>query len=35
MKDELNIVQEWDKVFPKSDKVNHKKSHLKIILELH
>ena len=25
MKDELNIVQEWDKVFPKSDKVNHKK----------
>ena len=22
---ELNLTQEWDKVFPKSDKVNHKK----------
>lgn len=25
MKEELNITQEWDKVFPKSDKVNHRK----------
>ena len=25
MKEELNLVEEWDKVFPKSDKVNHKK----------
>lgn len=25
MKEELNITQEWDKVFPKSDKVNHHK----------
>ena len=25
MKEELNIVQEWDKVFSQSDKVNHKK----------
>lgn len=25
MKEELNLVGEWDKVFPKSDKVNHKK----------
>lgn len=25
MKEELNIIQEWDKVFPKSDKVNHRK----------
>ena len=25
MKEELKLVQEWDKVFPKSDKVNHKK----------
>ena len=25
MKEELNLVQEWDKVFPQSDKVNHKK----------
>ncbi len=25
MKEELNLVQEWDKVFPLSDKVNHKK----------
>ncbi|MBQ3307315.1 MAG: alpha/beta hydrolase [Bacilli bacterium] len=25
MKDELNITNEWDKVFPKSNKVNHKK----------
>lgn len=25
MKEELNLVQEWDKTFPKSDKVNHKK----------
>jgi len=25
MKQELNLVQEWDKVFPKSDKVDHKK----------
>ena len=25
MKEELNITNEWDKVFPQSDKVNHKK----------
>ena len=25
MKEELNLVEKWDKVFPKSDKVNHKK----------
>ena len=25
MKEELKLVREWDKVFPKSDKVNHKK----------
>jgi fermentation-respiration switch protein FrsA (DUF1100 family) len=25
MKEELKLVQEWDKVFPQSDKVNHKK----------
>ena len=25
MKEELNLVQKWDKVFPKSDIVNHKK----------
>ena len=25
MKEELNLVGEWDKVFPQSDKVNHKK----------
>ncbi len=25
MKEELNLVAEWDKTFPKSDKVNHKK----------
>ena len=25
MKQELNLVQEWDKVFPLSEKVNHKK----------
>ena len=25
MKEKLNLVGEWDKVFPKSDKVNHKK----------
>ena len=25
MKEKLNLVQEWDKVFPQSDKVNHKK----------
>ena len=25
MNEELNLVQEWDKVFPQSDKVNHKK----------
>ena len=25
MKQELNLVQEWDKTFPKSDKVDHKK----------
>ena len=23
--EKLNLTQEWDKVFPKSDKVNHKK----------
>ena len=36
MKEELKLVQEWDKVFPKSDKVNHKKvtfkNHFGIIL---
>ncbi len=25
MREELNLVKEWDKTFPKSDKVNHKK----------
>lgn len=25
MKEQLNLVQEWDKTFPKSDKVNHRK----------
>lgn len=25
MKEKLKLVQEWDKVFPQSDKVNHKK----------
>ena len=25
MKQELNLTQEWDKVFPLSDKVNHRK----------
>ena len=25
MKEKLNIEQEWDKVFPKSENVNHKK----------
>ena len=25
MSEELNLVQEWDKVFPKSEKVNHRK----------
>ncbi len=25
MKEEINITQEWDKVFPKSEKINHKK----------
>ena len=25
MKEELKLVQEWDKVFPQSEKVNHKK----------
>ena len=25
LKEELNLVQEWDKVFPQSNKVNHKK----------
>ena len=25
MKQELNLTQEWDKVFPLSEKVNHKK----------
>ena len=23
--EQLNLTQEWDKIFPKSDKVNHKK----------
>ena len=36
MKEELNITNQWDKVFPKSDKVNHKKvtfkNHFGIIL---
>ena len=25
MSKELNLVQEWDKTFPKSEKVNHRK----------
>jgi len=25
IKENLNLVQEWDKTFPKSDKVNHEK----------
>ena len=25
MKQELNLTQEWDKVFPLSEKVNHRK----------
>ena len=25
MTEELHLTQEWDKVFPKSDKVDHKK----------
>ena len=25
MEEKLNLTQEWDKVFPKSDKVNHSK----------
>ena len=25
MSNELNLVQEWDKTFPKSEKVNHRK----------
>lgn len=25
MNEELKLTQEWDKVFPKSEKVNHKK----------
>ena len=25
MNEELNLVQEWDKTFPKSEKVNHRK----------
>ena len=25
MKEELNLVEEWDKVFPKNENVNHKK----------
>ena len=25
MTEQLHLVQEWDKVFPKSDKVDHKK----------
>lgn len=25
MKEELKLTQEWDKTFPKSDKVDHKK----------
>lgn len=25
MKEQLNLVQEWDKTFPKSEKVNHSK----------
>ena len=25
MEEKLNLVQEWDKVFPKSEKVNHSK----------
>ena len=26
--EKLNLTQEWDKVFPKSDKVDHKKVNL-------
>ena len=33
MKEELNITNEWDKVFPLSDKVKHQKVTFKIILE--
>ena len=25
MKQEIELVEEWDKVFPKSEKVNHRK----------
>lgn len=25
MEENLNLIQEWDKTFPQSDKVNHKK----------
>ncbi len=25
MEEKLNLVQEWDKTFPKSEKVNHRK----------
>ena len=25
MKEKLNLVNEWDKTFPKSDNVNHRK----------
>ena len=25
MEEQLHLVEEWDKTFPKSDKVNHKK----------
>ncbi len=36
MKEELKLIQEWDKVFPKSEKVNHRKvtfkNHFGIIL---
>ena len=28
MNKELNITQEWDKVFPKSNQVNHRKAKL-------
>ena len=34
MTEELHLTQEWDKVFPKSDKVDHKKVTFITTLEL-
>lgn len=34
MTEQLHLVQEWDKVFPKSDKVDHKKVTFIITLAL-